>query len=210
MFEAVFYQLPKSVSFQQAAKGKPREALRKIREMLTSMATDVQLHPSITLRVSPPSEWTETAVATACLDDARRRFGMERNPHDSSQGCQLGTECLEDAIEFALSDKQWPKQKVGPLALHLTYHFNWRDFSNDFPEPLASWKRGTCGISLNFRRRGLSVAPSLIFPMPYESPEFQPFVARLEAMLPFEINRNHLRRMLVNPKNGATRYRRLA
>jgi hypothetical protein len=177
--------------------------------MLTSMAADVQLNPSITLRVDSPSEWTETAVATACLDAARRRFGMERNPHDSSQGWELGAECLEDAIEFALSDEQWPKQKVGPLTLYIAYHFNWREFSNDFPEPLASWKRGTCYIMLNFHRRALSVAPSLIFPMPYESVEFQPFVNRLEAALPFEINRKHLRRMLVNPKNGATRYLRL-
>lgn len=209
MFEAVFYQLPKSVSFHQATKGKPREALRKIREMLTSMAADVQVNPSITLRVDSPSEWTETAVATACLDEARRRFGMERNPHDSSQDWELGAECLEDAIEFALSDEQWPKQKVGPLTLYIAYHFNWREFSNDFPEPLASWKRGTCDIMLNFHRRALSVAPSLIFPIPYESLEFQPFVDRLEAALPFEINRKHLRRMLVNPKNGATRYLRL-
>lgn len=210
MFEAVFYQLPKSVSFHQAVRGKPREALGKIQDMLGSMAENVQLGHSISLNVDPPSEWTEASVATACLDEARRRFGMERNPHESGKSWELGTGCFEDAIAFALSDEQWPRQKAGPLSLHVAYHFNWRDFSNEFPEPLASWENGTCSLVLYFHRRALSVGPSLVFPVPYESPAFQPFVDRLASALPFEIKSKYLRRMLVNPKNGATRYLRLA
>ncbi|MBB3219429.1 hypothetical protein [Pseudoduganella umbonata] len=210
MFEAVFYQLPKSVSFHQAVKGRPREAFGRIREMLASMAVSVQLGHSIALNVDPPSEWTDAAVAAACLDEARRRFGLERNPGESGKSWQLGIECFEDAVEFALSDERWPRQTVGPLSLHVSYHFDWRDFSNEFPEPLASWERGTCTLGLNFHRRALSVGPSLIFPVPYESAAFQPFLDRLTAALPFEIKHKHLRRMLVNPKNGAIRYLHLA
>ncbi|GGY18108.1 hypothetical protein GJV26_24605 [Massilia dura] len=149
-------------------------------------------------------------MAAACLDDARRRFGIERNPDESGKSWELGAEWLEEAIEFALSDERWPRQKAGPLSLFAAYHFNWRDLSNEFPEPLASRDRGTCSVMLNLHRRALSVAPFFIFPMAYESPAFQPFVDRLAAALPFEIKSRHLRRMLVNPKNGATRYLRLA
>lgn len=207
MFEAVFYQLPKSVSFHQAVKGKPRDAVEKIQKMLASMAVDVQLGHSISLSVNGPGQWTDAAVAAACLDEARRRFGMEAQHHDACKSWELDTNRFDEAVEFALSDAQWPRQKLGPLNLHAAFHFNWRDFSNEFPEPLASWQRGTCSIMLNFHRRSLSVAPSLVFPMPYESPAFQPFLDRLAADLPFEIKRKHLRHMLVNPSTGAIRFR---
>jgi hypothetical protein len=210
MFEAVSYDLPKSVSFHQAAKGKPRRALAQIREMLATMADDIQISQRNNLWVNPPSEWTDATVANACLDQARAKFGVESNPHERGASWDLAPEQLDAAIAFALSDDQWPKQKVGPLNLIFAYHFNWRDFSKDFPQPLASWQRGTCTLMLNFHRRALAVAPNFVFPVPYEGAEFGAFVERLRAAVPFEMKEKHFRRMLVNPENGAIRHRRLA
>lgn len=209
MFEAVSYRLPKSVSFHQAVKGKPRPALARIQDMLAAMAANLQLGHHITLDVDPPGEWTDAAVATACLEEARERFGIEGNPREQLKRWHLDPAQLEAAIAFALSDERWPRQQCGPLTLSFAYHFNWRDFSREFPEPLASWQHCTCLLLLNFQRRALSVAPDLVFPLPYESAAFQPFVDRLGASLPFEIKPKHFRRMLVNPKNGATRFLRL-
>ena len=209
MFEAVHYQLPKSVSFHQATKGKPRQAEKAIRAMLAALADDVQLHPAMELRIDPPAEWTDAAVAHACLAEARAQFGADGDPHEAAGTWTLDPDQLDAAIEFALSDERWPKQALGPIALHFSWHFNWRDFPKTFPEPLASWQRGTCSLMLSFHGRGLRVAPSFVFPVAYEDPAFQQFVDRLGALAPFTINPRHFRRMLVNPKTGGIRYLKL-
>jgi hypothetical protein len=210
MFEAVMYQLPKSVSFHQATKGKPRQALEQIERMLANLADDVRIVHSLNLSVGGPEDWMDAAVAAVCMDEARNLFGQEDNPDEQLKTWRLGPEWAAKAIAFALSDDRWPRQKAGPINLHMSYCFNWRGFSRDLPEPLASWENGLSSLMLNFHRRSLSVAPSFVFPVPYESAAFEAFFVRLGGAAPFEIKAKHVRRMLVNPKNGAIRYRNLA
>ncbi len=210
MFEAVSYHLPKSRSFHQAAKGKPRAAWEKIEQMLATMGNDVQLSANISLSVDPASAWVDADVASACLDDARRLFGPERDPSQVGKSWDLAPEHLPAAMEFAFSDVRWPRQKIGPISLRFAYHFNWRDFPGALPATILDWNRGTCFVMVTFSRGACSVAPSLVFPVPYEDAAFHAFIERLGPMLPFEIKPQYFRRMLVNPKSGATRHLRLA
>ena len=206
MFEAVSYHLPKSRSFQQATKGKPRHALARIRQMLGALACDPQIRVSVSLSVDSPSEWLDAAVALACIEEARQLFGPEDDPSQQAKKTwDLAPALGEAAMEFALSDERWPRQQSGPIHLFVSYHFNWLSFPAELPEPLASWQHGTCLLLLNFNRRSLQVAPRFVFPVPYESVAFQEFITRLSDAAPFDIKPKYFRRMLVNPKNGAIR-----
>jgi len=209
LFEAVSYQAPKGQSHIKVRGMPVRAAWAHMQGFLETWTEATLLDHAIGLTVED-TMWVPADICDVCIGEAQALFGLGTPPDPQTRGWTLPPDRLADAIEFAMSDVRWPRQKIGPIRLHFAYRFNWRKWRDGLPPPLSTWRHGISSIGFCFTGRALAVSPGFTFPVPYESEEFRRFLADLRAALPFDLKPNHFSRMLVNTRSGGIRHRRLS
>jgi hypothetical protein len=90
-------------------------------ELFLNTLTQYSLSPRIELAVSAPSEWTDTAVSAARMEEATRLFGSEKDTHPGRWA--INELQLATAISFAFDDDKFPRQQAGPSDLYFSYRF---------------------------------------------------------------------------------------
>lgn len=197
--EWVLYRAPKSVSFGHQSK--PREARRcwpVIQRFLAELTTQSSLGDRIILGCEGGSGGTQTDFAhMPRADEARLQFGPETSEPRYFPQWKLDPSQLEVAIQFALDDDKFPKQKIGPTTLYFSYSFSWVEFQGHLrnaEKEDARTRASSLGIHVG--GGGIFLQPHFIFPAPWTSEALKAFVARIEPLMPFRLRDQYFQRMM--------------
>jgi len=198
--EWVVYHPPKSVAFgHQSRPRDPRLALPIAEKFLNEWAQYL-LGDRIELTCHELADRTSSPVGLARLAEARQRFGPElpTSPrYPTFPRWELDKTQLQSAIQFALDDDKFPKQKDGPTTLRLAYYFTWKlsDWIREFP-PAGDGRDSTSHVGLTIGGQRLFVQPFIVFPLPWDSPMLHAMLARLEPTIPFRFRDQYFARWL--------------
>ena len=153
---------------------------------------------------------TDTAVAAARLDEARRCFGPESASefHRTHPHWTLSESQVTAAVQFALDDDSFPEQPLAPSWLTFNYQFCWNGFDRISGATSATESRNPMSsLGLIFGRSRLFLQPTFIYPAPWNSEPLKDFIDRTEATVPFRFRDQYFKRWLP-PQSPRTKFGR--
>lgn len=158
------------------------------------------------------TRWDDDSVADACIRRTIGHFGppdrvdtiggVHWPSGEPLKGGELAwdvtPEQLPSVVRFLADGEPWPRQTLGPLALHYAVSFLWRD--PETGEELAGQRDRHASpgghlistILVTLSRRSM-VQPELWFPYPEGSPRLTAMLAYLAPRLPFTLLPRHFR-----------------
>jgi hypothetical protein len=203
--EWVVYQLPKSVSHGQASRIRdPRKAWPAVQKFMTAL-TRSTLGPHVTLTClrTEPRE-----VAAARIEEARRCFGPETE-HGQTSVWRLSAAQLTSAIDFALDDDKFPRQKFGPSLVTFSYRFFWKAFDRDATEVNGAGRDPASSVLVvTVGQRRTFLQPHFVYLAAWNAPSLRDFIDRSEPLVPFQFRDQCFKRWL-SPEKPPNRSRLL-
>lgn len=177
----IAYHLPKSASHGHGPRARDnRKAWSAIQDFLAAH-TISELRSPLKLMSWGASQWTDSALVEAVRAEATEMFGAPTSISGEFFNWELPVARLPDALEFALADATRPKQALGPVGLHVSYSFRWRNLPNP-PPPKEHFGRGNwLGVSLGGRR--VFIQPTFLFAS--SERDFITQLKQLESAMPF-------------------------
>lgn len=177
----IAYHPPKSASHGHGPRARStRKAWGAIQEFLAAHTISEPRSP-LRLMSWGATQWTDPALVEAVRTEATEIFGAPTSLSGEFCNWELPVARLAEALEFAFADDARPKQALGPVGLHVSYSFRWKNLPNP-SVPTEHFGRGNwLGVSLGGRR--VFIQPTFLF----ESSEgnFITQLKQLESAMPF-------------------------
>ena len=145
----------------------------------------------------------------------RAQFGREKDDAHVVRSWNLSEELLPQAVEVALENDRWPRQKMGPIELHFSYNFTWARLGTSDALPGQDWSfapqspRGSM-LGIVIGARPLFLQPAFLLPYTWQSDELREYLGALEEALGFKFRDGWFQHIIAAKQPGRLRYRRVS